>query len=156
MEDASWKGQKEMTQVSTDAISFEEAYAQVQHLRAQLGTAVMGRDDVIDLIIVGLLSGGHVLLEDYPGSGKTTLAKALGGSIASDSKVEEIVSFRRIQFTPDLLPSDVTGVMVFDPNEGQFHLRRAPILPTSFSWTKSTARRRKFNLPSWNQWPNSR
>ena len=116
-----------MTQVSTDAISFEEAYAQVQHLRAQLGTAVMGRDDVIDLIIVGLLSGGHVLLEDYPGSGKTTLAKALGGSIASDSKVEEIVSFRRIQFTPDLLPSDVTGVMVFDPNEGQFHLRRGPI-----------------------------
>ena len=68
-----------------------------------------------------------MLLEDYPGSGKTTLAKALGGSIASDSKVEEIVSFRRIQFTPDLLPSDVTGVMVFDPNEGQFHLCRGSI-----------------------------
>ena len=116
-----------MTDVSTDGISFEQAYAQVQHLRGQLGAAVMGRDDVIDLILIGLLSGGHVLLEDYPGSGKTTLAKTLGGSITADSGAEDIVSFRRIQFTPDLLPSDVTGVMVFDPTEGQFHLRRGPI-----------------------------
>ena len=70
-----------MTQLSTDSLAFEEAYRMVAHLRTQLRSAVMGRDDVIELILVGLLSGGHVLLEDYPGSGKTTLAKTLGGCI---------------------------------------------------------------------------
>lgn len=116
-----------MTPLSTDSIAFEEAYRMVAHLRSQLRNAVMGRDDVIDLILVGLLSGGHVLLEDYPGSGKTTLAKTLGGCIEGDEHRADMVSFRRIQFTPDLLPSDVTGVMVFDPSEGKFHLRRGPI-----------------------------
>jgi len=90
---------------------------------------VLGRDDVIELAIIALVADGHVLLEDYPGSGKTTLAKALGEAIISVHKAEDepIVPFRRIQFTPDLLPSDVTGVPVFDSNSNAFHFRHGPL-----------------------------
>lgn len=91
---------------------------------------VLGRDDVIELAIIALVSDGHILLEDYPGSGKTTLAKALGEAIVSDPDSDvapHIGSFRRIQFTPDLLPSDVTGVPVFDSNSNSFHFRHGPL-----------------------------
>jgi MoxR-like ATPase len=99
----------------------------LERLRQRLRRAVRGRDDVIDLIVVALLADGHVLLEDYPGSGKTTLAKALGDAIIDDRPDDDIVTFRRIQFTPDLLPSDVTGTPVFDPNTGRFFFRPGPI-----------------------------
>jgi len=88
--------------------------------------AVQGRDEVIDLVVCALMGGGHVLLEDYPGSGKTTLAKALGESIIDD-KDDFIPHFRRIQFTPDLLPSDITGVMVFDSTKNDFYFRPGPV-----------------------------
>lgn len=103
------------------------AWGVFDRLRQRLRRTVRGRDEVIDLIIVALLADGHVLLEDYPGSGKTTLAKALGDAIVDDRPDDEIVTFRRIQFTPDLLPSDVTGTTVFDPNNGRFHFRPGPI-----------------------------
>jgi MoxR-like ATPase len=103
------------------------AWGVLDRLRKRLGRAVKGRDEVIELIVVALLSDGHVLLEDHPGSGKTTLAKALGDSIMDDRPDDEIVTFRRIQFTPDLLPSDVTGTSVFDPNTGRFFFRPGPI-----------------------------
>ncbi len=98
-------------------------------LRARLGAQILGRDDVIELVVVALLADGHVLLEDYPGSGKTTLAKALGGAIVDDRDLDDdpIAPFRRIQFTPDLLPSDVTGVSVFDATTHRFHFRHGPI-----------------------------
>lgn len=96
-------------------------------LRNRLRFAVKGRDEVIDLVLIALLSDGHVLLEDYPGSGKTTLAKTLGDSILDDIPDDDIPGFRRIQFTPDLLPSDITGVSVFDADSGTFHFRRGPI-----------------------------
>lgn len=96
-------------------------------LKARLIRAIVGRDDVIELVIVALLADGHVLLEDYPGSGKTTLAKALGDCIVDDSPREDIAILRRIQFTPDLLPSDVTGTTIFDPNANQFFFRPGPI-----------------------------
>lgn len=99
----------------------------VQQLKARLTFAVRGRDEVIDLILIALLADGHVLLEDHPGSGKTTLAKALGESIEDRANAEHIEPFRRVQFTPDLLPSDVTGVSVFDPDSQQFHFRPGPI-----------------------------
>ena len=99
----------------------------LNRVRAFMTRDVMGRDDVIDLILVALFGGGHVLLEDYPGSGKTTLAKALGSALKPGEGDSELASFRRIQFTPDLLPSDVTGVMVFDPQTNDFHFRRGPI-----------------------------
>lgn len=108
-------------------LTFTQSFEYVQHLRQQLKAAVMGRDEVIDLILIGLISGGHILLEDYPGSGKTTLAKTLGQCITPQSAQAGLKSFRRLQFTPDLLPSDITGVMIFDPAQGQFHLRKGPI-----------------------------
>lgn len=95
-------------------------------LRRRLRAAVKGRDEVIDLIITALFADGHVLLEDYPGSGKTTLAKALGESV-TDAEGQHIAPFRRVQFTPDLLPSDVTGVSVFDAPTSRFEFRPGPI-----------------------------
>src|SRR5215475_699211 len=77
------------------------AYDVYQRLHQRLAAAVRGRDDVIDVLLIALLSDGHVLLEDYPGSGKTTLAKALGDAIIDDRPEDGIVAFRRIQFTPD-------------------------------------------------------
>ncbi len=99
----------------------------LERLRARLRAQVLGRDPVIDLVLVALLADGHVLLEDYPGSGKTTLAKALGSSILDDAPRDGFAPFRRIQFTPDLLPSDITGVSVFDAGTGAFHFRRGPL-----------------------------
>jgi MoxR-like ATPase len=114
-----------------------QAQAIVEQLRRRLTSVIVGRDDTIELVLIALLADGHVLLEDFPGSGKTTLARALGESIAG-SKAESvagsalvntgnIVPFRRIQFTPDLLPSDVTGTTVFDPDSRQFSFRPGPI-----------------------------
>ena len=96
-------------------------------LRNRICAAVKGRDDVIDLVVLALLADGHVLLEDYPGSGKTLLAKTLGESIIDDLPDDDIPSFRRIQFTPDMLPSDVTGVTTFDATTSQFSFRRGPV-----------------------------
>lgn len=110
----------------------DDARYNISLLQKRMRYDVMGRDDVIELILIALLADGHVLLEDFPGSGKTTLAKALGESIegaeeTEDASKEEMSSFRRMQFTPDLLPGDITGVMVFDPDSSQFHFRRGPI-----------------------------
>lgn len=99
----------------------------LRHLENRLKHAVKGRASIIDLVLVALLADGHVLLEDYPGSGKTTLAKALGESILDDILDDDIPSFRRVQFTPDLLPSDITGVSIFDAERSTFEFRRGPL-----------------------------
>ncbi len=115
-------------EVATAADSALERAAEVmQRLRRRIAVQILGRDEVIDLVLVALLADGHVLLEDFPGSGKTTLAKALGHSIVDDRPEDEIADFRRIQFTPDLLPSDVTGVSIFDATTSRFHFRHGPI-----------------------------
>jgi MoxR-like ATPase len=105
----------------------EKPHSVVKRLEKRLKRAMKGRDDVIDLLLVALLADGHVLIEKYPGSGKTTLAKALGEAIIGDLEGDEIPGFRRIQFTLDLLPSDITGVNVFDAESGKFQFRRGPI-----------------------------
>ncbi|MBT3218406.1 MAG: AAA domain-containing protein [Proteobacteria bacterium] len=105
----------------------EGAYGVVTRLRDRLSRGIIGRDNVIELVIVALLADGHVLLEDYPGSGKTTLAKTLGECIIDDQPDDNIVTIRRIQFTPDLLPGDVTGTTIFDPNTNRFFFRPGPI-----------------------------
>ncbi|MCH2324534.1 MAG: AAA family ATPase [Pseudomonadales bacterium] len=108
--------------------ALQEALEVLSTLQATIKKQVLGRDDVIELAIVALIADGHILLEDFPGSGKTTLAKALGEAIVNGfSNDESIVPFRRIQFTPDLLPSDVTGVPVFDSNSNAFHFRHGPL-----------------------------
>ena len=108
--------------------ALQEALEVLSTLQATIKKQVLGRDDVIELAIVALIADGHILLEDFPGSGKTTLAKALGEAIVNGfSNDESIVPFRRIRFTPDLLPSDVTGVPVFDSNSNAFHFRHGPL-----------------------------
>ncbi|MBL4820765.1 MAG: AAA family ATPase [Gammaproteobacteria bacterium] len=115
--------------VDQESSDLEKAAAILNRLGDCVRQQVLGRDNVIELVIIALVADGHVLLEDFPGSGKTTLAKALGEAIVSHNSIGEsgIVPFRRIQFTPDLLPSDVTGVPVFDSNSNAFHFRHGPI-----------------------------
>jgi MoxR-like ATPase len=92
---------------------------------AHLRQAILGRDAVIELLLIALLADGHALLEDYPGSGKTTLAKALGRAL--DPGESQFPIFQRIQFTPDLLPTDITGVSVFQPQTGEFQFMPGPL-----------------------------
>lgn len=109
-------------------ISVQEAIRTINTLRTSLEKVIRGRSDTTKLVLTGLIGNGHVLLEDYPGSGKTTLAKTLGRSIdCSSGSVPHILPFRRVQFTPDLLPSDVLGVNVFDAKSGTFSFRHGPI-----------------------------
>ncbi|MBX3275745.1 MAG: AAA family ATPase [Sandaracinaceae bacterium] len=106
----------------------EVAHEVAERLGARMKKAVIGREDVIELVLTALLADGHVLLEDYPGSGKTTLARALGAAIEADgARDERLAAFRRIQFTPDLLPSDITGTNVFDVETSRFEFRHGPV-----------------------------
>ncbi len=98
-----------------------------ERLGARLSAAIRGRDDVVELVLIALLADGHVLLEDYPGSGKTTLARALGNALEAADDPSGVAAFRRIQFTPDLLPSDITGTSIFDVETSRFAFRRGPV-----------------------------
>lgn len=89
-----------------------------QKLRENVSRVIVGKEQQIELILTAMLSGGHVLLEDVPGTGKTTMAKALSKSLSC--------GFARIQFTPDLLPSDVTGSRIYDQNSGSFTFVKGP------------------------------
>jgi MoxR-like ATPase len=88
-------------------------------LKSNISTVLVGRDETIGLVLVSLLCGGHVLLEDVPGVGKTMLAKCLAKSLDC--------GFKRVQFTPDLLPSDLTGINYFDQKQGEFVFRPGPL-----------------------------
>jgi len=90
-----------------------------QKLRNEIGKAVIGQDAVVERLLVALLANGHVLLEGMPGLAKTLLIKSLGTALG--------VQFERVQFTPDLLPSDVVGTMIFQPKNGEFTAHRGPI-----------------------------
>jgi MoxR-like ATPase len=92
---------------------------QLQRLSSNLEAVIRGKHEAIRFLLVSLLSGGHALLEDVPGTGKTTLAKALARSITGE--------FRRVQFTPDLLPADITGSAVYKPADSSFEFREGPV-----------------------------
>jgi MoxR-like ATPase len=89
-------------------------------LETAVRSVVRGQDETIRRVLACMISGGHVLLEDYPGTGKTTLAKAIARAV--DGAV-----FKRVQFTPDLLPSDILGVSVFDPRSQEFRFHPGPV-----------------------------
>ena len=105
-------------------ISQTDEIRQVQEaaraVRQNASRVIVGKEEVIDLLMVTLLCEGHVLFEDVPGIGKTTLAKTLAKSLGC--------TFQRIQFTPDLLPSDITGITFFNQKKGEFEFRPGPLL----------------------------
>lgn len=90
-----------------------------QHIFSNIEKVIRGQADAIRKLLAAFFSGGHILLEDVPGTGKTTLAKALAKSIEAD--------YHRIQFTPDLLPTDILGVSIFNPHDQKFSLHKGPI-----------------------------
>lgn len=93
--------------------------ALVSRLVDNLERVIRGKREALELVLCSVAAGGHVLLEDVPGTGKTTLAKALAVSIGG--------SFKRVQFTPDLLPTDIVGASIFNPQEGTFRFRQGPL-----------------------------
>lgn len=108
--------EQEMFNQRTDLTTLSAAVAQIKQ---SLGKVIVGQKDTIDLLIAGLLADGHVLLEGVPGVAKTLSAKLVAKCISA--------SFSRIQFTPDLMPSDVLGTAVFSPKTAEFQFRRGPI-----------------------------
>ncbi len=91
----------------------------ITKIKENIEKVIIGKSQVIDLVLAAFVAGGHVLLEDVPGTGKTVLAKTLAKSVGCD--------FKRIQFTPDLLPSDITGVNIFKQNTGEFEFQKGPV-----------------------------
>jgi MoxR-like ATPase len=91
----------------------------ISRVRAEIGKVVIGQDDVIDLVLCAFLASGHVLIEGVPGLGKTLLVLALSKTFGG--------RFQRVQFTPDLMPSDVTGHAMFDARTGEFQIRKGPV-----------------------------
>jgi len=100
-------------------MTFEQIKKLQHKIKENISQVIIGKDKVIDYILISLFCSGHVLLEDVPGTGKTVLSKALAKSIDCN--------FKRIQFTPDLLPSDLTGINYYNQKQGEFCFRPGPI-----------------------------
>src|SRR5579864_2685416 len=102
------------------ALSIEELRASANRVLDNVERVIVGKQEAVRLTLIAVLCGGHVLIEDVPGVGKTTLMKSIARSIGC--------GFKRIQFTPDLLPSDVTGVSIFNQRSSEFEFRPGPIM----------------------------
>ena len=97
----------------------QESQNVIADIQKNIAAAIVGKEGIIQYLMTAMIAGGHVLLEDVPGTGKTKMAKSLARSI--DAK------FNRIQFTPDLLPSDITGLNIFNQKEGEFLFHEGPV-----------------------------
>jgi len=91
----------------------------IQKLIQALNSVLLGKGDSVEMLVASILANGHVLIEDVPGTGKTTLARALSKAVSGD--------YTRIQFTPDLLPADVTGGAIFRPGQAEFEIKKGPV-----------------------------
>lgn len=102
-----------------DSVHSAAPAERLERLRANLNRVIEGKPEAIELAMTALVAGGSILMEDVPGVGKTTLAKALARSIDAE--------FSRVQFTPDLLPADILGSSIYNPVDGSFHFHRGPV-----------------------------
>src|SRR5262245_26767270 len=100
-------------------MTIAELTAQVESILHEVERAVVGKREALELVLIGLLADGHVLIEDFPGLAKTLIARSFAQVAGMD--------FRRIQFTPDLMPSDVTGSSIYDQRAGDFEFRPGPV-----------------------------
>ncbi len=100
-------------------MTVEQAQDKAEQIKRSIGRVIVGKERVTELLLTAVIAGGHVLLEDVPGTGKTMFAKSLARSVG--------VKFSRIQFTPDLLPSDITGLNYYNQKEGEFVFREGPV-----------------------------
>ena len=91
-----------------------ETSAWIRTLRAEVGRVIVGQEQLVERLLVGLLANGHVLLEGVPGLAKTLSVRTLAAAVQA--------SFRRIQFTPDLLPADIVGNLIYNPQDGKYHV----------------------------------
>src|SRR5205085_11903304 len=97
----------------------QDASAWVQKLRDEVARVIVGQQPLVERLLVGLLANGHVLLEGVPGLAKTLCVRTLAAAIQA--------SFHRIQFTPDLLPADIVGTLIYNPQDGKYHATRGPV-----------------------------
>ena len=104
-------------EVIQDKVRAESGF--LTHLRSELGKVVVGQSNMVERLLIGMLADGHVLMEGVPGLAKTLTVSTLAGAVST--------TFRRIQFTPDLLPADVVGTLVFDPRKSEFQTKKGPI-----------------------------
>ena len=124
MEDAEHKGSVRAISTSSDAPgplpgTLADVRALVRRIHQAIGSVLVGQQQVLDRLLIGLLANGHVLLEGVPGLGKTLAVRCLAGAIGG--------RFQRIQFTPDLLPADLIGTQIFNPRTAEFYVRLGPI-----------------------------
>ena len=117
---------EQMTEAETISISIQELNAQVKAasqwlplLKTEMGRVIVGQKNLVDRLLIGLLAGGHILLEGLPGLAKTLAVKTLSAAISTD--------FRRIQFTPDMLPADIIGTEIYNPKDTCFEIKQGPI-----------------------------
>lgn len=101
-------------------MNLTEAQAKINDIKNNIGKQIVGKDEIIDLLLIGLIADGHILLEDLPGTGKTTLAKTLAVTVDAE--------FSRIQFTPDLLPSDIVGLNIYNRQTEKFNFIPGPVM----------------------------
>ena len=100
-------------------MEYQHIAALAARVRENVGKVIVGKEEQFDLIFAAMIAGGHVLLEDVPGTGKTVMARSIAASMRCN--------FSRLQFTPDLLPADITGMSVFRPSDGTFNFVPGPV-----------------------------
>ena len=119
----------------------QDATGFITRINDEIGKVIVGQNGMIERLMIGLLSNGHILLEGVPGLAKTLAIKSLAQSVH--------VGFSRIQFTPDLLPADVVGTMIYNQAKNEFFVRKGPSFQILFWPMKSTGRQQKYKAPCW-------